>query len=89
MNVEMVMFLAKKSVLTSIYVAGPLLGLGVAVGVLISLFQTITSIREQTLTFAPKFFVVLVGLVLLAPFMLNHLIGFTQYIFSHLYMFAR
>jgi len=54
--------LVRESLLLFLLVAGPILAVGIAIGLVISLFQAVTSIQDQTLTFVPK----IVGMVLLA-----------------------
>ena len=60
--------LARQVFLTVLTLAGPILMAGLAVGLMVSLFQALTSIQEQTLSLVPKMFaVLLVSLGLLAP----------------------
>lgn len=90
MNEDLVIDIARDSVLTVITVAGPLLLIALAVGLLVSIFQTITSIQEQTLAFVPKILAVFLGVFLFGPWMLNRLVNlfinictnFSAYIFS-------
>lgn len=63
-------------------VAGPVLLVALAVGLIVSILQATTQIQEQTLTFVPKLFGILLTLVLLGNFMLNTLVSFTQQIFQ-------
>ncbi|OHD54420.1 MAG: flagellar biosynthetic protein FliQ [Spirochaetes bacterium GWF1_51_8] len=56
----------------------PLLGVGMIIGLIISIIQATTSIQEQTLTFVPKMIAILLLLVFLGPFFLNSLIDFTN-----------
>ena len=49
----------------------PMLGLGLMVGLAVSIFQATTSIQEMTLTFVPKILAVLLGLLYFAPWMLE------------------
>ncbi len=58
-------------------VALPLLLVGLAVGLVISVFQAITQIQEQTLTFIPKIIATVVVLVVGGPWMLDQLLGYT------------
>ena len=60
-------------VTTVIFVAMPPLLLGLAVGLTASIFQTITSIQEQTLAFIPKIVAVLLSLLIFGPYMLGRL----------------
>ncbi len=60
--------LAREMLLTVILISGPVLGVGLIVGVAVSLFQALTSVQEQTLSLVPKMLaVVLVVFLLLAP----------------------
>ncbi len=54
MNQDMIIDMAREALLTVITVAGPLLLLALTVGLLVSIFQTVTSIQEPTLAFVPK-----------------------------------
>lgn len=74
MNEDLVIDLVKEAVMTVITVAGPLLLLALAVGLLISIFQTITSIQEQTLTFVPKIIAVFLGVYFFGPWMMNKIV---------------
>jgi flagellar biosynthetic protein FliQ len=60
----------------------PLLGVALLVGLLISLLQAITSVQEMTLSYVPKMLIVGLVLLLLAPWMLNTLIDFTNHVFD-------
>ena len=64
MNAEQVMEIMKEAMLVAFELAGPLLIVSIAVGLLVAIFQAATQIREQTLTFVPKLLVI--ALVLLA-----------------------
>ncbi len=63
-------------------VGGPLLLVGLAVGLVVSLFQAVTQIQEQTLTFIPKIVGVGVVIVVLGPWMLNQLVSYTQNLYN-------
>ena len=56
----------------------PMLGLGLAVGLLVSIFQAVTQIHEMTLTFVPKILIVLLALLFFAGWMLENLMNFTE-----------
>ena len=80
--------LARELLLTTLAVAGPVLLVGLVVGVLVSLFQALTSVQEQTMALVPKMLaVMLVTLVLLAP-ALQILSDFTTRVFSQLAEFG-
>lgn len=65
-------------------VSAPMLGLGLLVGVLVSIFQAITQIQEQTLSFVPKIVAVFVAVLLFGPWMLSLMVDYTREIFMHL-----
>lgn len=62
-----VLEVGRDALYTLLQVAGPILLLGLVVGVVISLFQTVTQIQEMTLTFVPKILVVFASLLVLLP----------------------
>lgn len=76
--------LAREAVLTVLLVAGPALGIGMLVGLLVSIFQATTQIQEQTLTFIPKIVAVLVSLVIFGPWMIRILLDFTERLLANL-----
>ncbi|WP_135079368.1 flagellar biosynthesis protein FliQ [Terasakiella sp. SH-1] len=63
-------------------VSGPVLIAGLVIGLLIALFQALTSIQEMTLVFVPKILVIFVALVIMLPFMINHMLVFGESIFD-------
>ena len=71
-----VLDIAKEMLFLIIKISAPLLLISLIVGLIISIFQTVTSIQEQTLTFVPKIIAVFLGLMLLGSWMLNGLVGF-------------
>ena len=62
--------------------AGPLLLIGMAVGLIVAILQATTSIQEQTLSFVPKMAAILLGLILFGRFLLDSLVGYTHRLFS-------
>lgn len=62
---------ARQSILTMLVVSAPPLLTGLAVGLTVSILQTITQIQEQTLTFVPKVLLMFGSLILFLPFMLS------------------
>ena len=56
----------------------PILLISMIVGLVISLFQTLTSIQEQTLPFVPKLLAILLGLMVLGTWMLNEIVSYMQ-----------
>ncbi len=80
----MVIEIGKNAIFTLLLVVGPLLLIAMVVGLLISLFQTLTQIQEMTLVFVPKILVVFVSLVLLLPFMIEQLRTFANGLFDRM-----
>ena len=78
MNEVEVLDIARDAMMTMLIVSMPILLVGLAVGLLISVFQTLTHIQEMTLTFIPKIVAVFATAVLLLPWMLRHLTEFTE-----------
>jgi flagellar biosynthetic protein FliQ len=77
MNPELAIDFFKSTVVFSLYMVAPFLGVLLVVGLVASLLQSVTSMQEQTLTFAPKL-LALAGLaLLLAPWLLRSLTEFT------------
>ena len=65
-------------------VSAPMLGLGLAVGLLVSVFQATTSIQEATLAFIPKIIAVFVAILIFGPWMLSILVEYFTNIFVNL-----
>ncbi len=78
MNEAMIIDIARDGVMTMILVSGPILIVGLVVGLVITLFQALTSLQEQTLTFVPKVLAVFFSMVLLLPFMIHEMTEFMQ-----------
>ena len=89
MTPEFVVSFAQEAIKTTIYVSMPLLALGLAVGLIVSLFQAVTQIHEMTLTFVPKILVVLLALLLFANWMLGQLMYFTTNTIEQIPFFIR
>lgn len=88
MSAEFVIDVAEKGIYMILIIAGPLMLIALAVGLLVSIFQATTQIQEQTLAFVPKIVAVLLGLIFLAPWMLSHLLSYANEIFGNLNRFV-
>ena len=77
MTQDVVVNLATTALTLAFKVALPMLGAGLAVGLLVSIFQAVTQIQEQTLAFIPKVIALAAILLLLGPWMLNQLLSYT------------
>jgi flagellar biosynthetic protein FliQ len=88
MTQTLILEVVRRGLWTIIAVSAPPLILGLVVGLVMSIFQAVTSIQEQTLAFIPKILAVLLSLLLFGPFMLNELTGYFQYIMTNLGYFG-
>ena len=82
MTIEAVADMAGKALYLIIKVSLPILLVSLVVGLAISIFQTVTSIQEQTLTFVPKIVCVFLALMLLGPWMMQELVDYTVTLWS-------
>jgi flagellar biosynthetic protein FliQ len=89
MTPEFVVSFAKEAITLTILISMPLLGLGLIVGLAVSIFQAVTSVQEMTLSFIPKILAVLLGLLFFAPWMLQRLVGFTRQIITDIPLYIR
>ena len=78
MNEDVVIQLVTGATELALKVALPLLGVGLGVGVIISVFQAVTQIQEQTLTFIPKVLATVAVLIFGGPWMLDQLLSYTS-----------
>ncbi|MCX6645873.1 MAG: flagellar biosynthesis protein FliQ [bacterium] len=76
--------IGQRALIVSVIVSIPLLGATLIVGILISIFQAVTSIQEMTLTFIPKILVVAAVLYFLGPWMGQILISFSEEVLGNL-----
>ncbi len=89
MTVDDVAMITQEALFLIIKVAAPVLLISLAVGLLISIFQTVTSIQEQTLTFVPKIISIFLAIILLGHWMLNNLVEYMTRLWSDFTMFIR
>src|SRR5690625_5400717 len=71
MNTDVALFWIQESIKTGAMLAAPILGIALAVGLMVSLFQAITSIQEMTLSYIPKMVAVGIILLLFAPWLIQ------------------
>jgi flagellar biosynthetic protein FliQ len=84
MNEADVALVMRDGMMVMLKMGGPLLLAGLAVGLVIALLQAVTQINEATLAFVPKVLAICGALVLLGPFMLATLSGYTRTLFDRL-----
>jgi flagellar biosynthesis protein FliQ len=75
---------ARSAFITALEIGGPLLAVSLGIGMLVSIFQAVTQINEQTLSFVPKVLTVSAALAILGPWMATTLIGYMVNIFNSL-----
>ena len=82
MNQDVVTHLSVQAMTMALKVSAPFLLAGLAVGLLVSIFQAVTQIQEQTLTFIPKIVVTGVVIAVGGPWMLDQIVGYTTNLFQ-------
>ena len=82
-----VLEVAKEAIYTIIICSAPMLIISLVVGLIVSIFQTVTSIQEQTLTFVPKIIAVFVGLMIFGSWILTNLTEFVTTLWSNFSMY--
>ncbi|MDL2288432.1 flagellar biosynthesis protein FliQ [Oscillospiraceae bacterium OttesenSCG-928-F05] len=80
--------LIQDGILTILKVALPMLGIGLAVGLILAIFQATTQIHEQTLMFVSKIIAVFLSLLIFGPWMLTNLEDFLMRIFDYIRIFT-
>lgn len=75
--------LVRTMLIVTLKISAPILLAGVVVGLVVSIFQSVTSIQEQTLTFVPKIFAMLLVTLLLIPWIVGRLLEFTAEMFTN------
>jgi flagellar biosynthetic protein FliQ len=73
--------LLREAIMVTMVISAPLLGVGMLVGLVISVFQTTTSIQEQTLTFVPKIVAIFVTFIIFAAWIIHTLVNYTKTLF--------
>ena len=84
MTVEFIADLASRSLWIILLVSAPILGLGLAVGVAVSIFQAVTQIQEMTLTFIPKIIAIFIAILIFGKWMMLILLNFTSNLWINL-----
>jgi len=89
MNPDVVLRIAKDMIEITLYISLPIMGIALVVGLVVSLFQALTQMHEMTLTVVPKFIAVLLGLLVLLPWMMQKLMFYTENLIVNLPQYAR
>ena len=77
MSPDFVINIARQAMLVAILIAAPMLGFGLLIGLIVSIFQAVTQINEMTLTFVPKIITVAVAFAIFLPWIMRLLVDFT------------
>jgi len=78
----MIVGIGKDTVMTLLMMAAPMLITGAAIGVFVSMLQTVTQLKDQSLTFIPKIVGVFVILIVATPFMVRNIVEFTERLYA-------
>lgn len=78
MTIDVVMDIGREALFLIIKISLPVLLVSLAIGLIVSVFQTITSIQEQTLTFVPKLIGIFLALMLLGDWMMTQLVEYVD-----------
>jgi flagellar biosynthetic protein FliQ len=89
MPVDLIVGIANEAIKVTLLLSAPMLIVGLAVGLIVSIFQAVTQVQEMTLTFVPKIIAVMVALIIALPWMINLITTYTQNLFTSIPMYIR
>jgi len=89
MTIELLNQISRQTFTTILLVGGPVLVVSLVIGLMVSLFQAVTSLQEMTLTFVPKIIAVFITLLVALPWMVKVMVGFTVSIFNNIPLYVR
>lgn len=81
MDIDVVVTIIQQAALMILLLSAPMLLIGLAVGLIVSVFQATTQIQEATLAFVPKIVAVLLSLVIFGPWIISTIVNFTKNLF--------
>jgi len=84
MNEVAVLEVGREALYVILVTSGPIMVAGMAIGLVIALFQALTTIQEMTLTFVPKILVIFVAIILFLPFMMTTVLEFANQLFDRI-----
>ena len=87
-SVDDVITIAREALYTIIITGAPCLLVSLVIGLLVSVFQTVTSIQEQTLTFVPKILGIFLTIMILGHWMLDMMVNFMTNLWSNMSMYV-
>jgi flagellar biosynthetic protein FliQ len=89
MTTEFVVGITKQAMEMTLLLVAPILGVGLIIGLLVSIVQAMTQLQEMTLTFIPKLLGVAIVLIILAPWMLEMLVTYTSTLYENIPLYIR
>lgn len=89
MTQEFILAQAQQAVMMMLMLAGPLLLVSLVVGLIVSIFQAVTQVNEMTLTFVPKVVAIFIVLIVMGPWMMQMLLGYTANTFTSIAQVGR
>ncbi|MCR5747181.1 MAG: flagellar biosynthesis protein FliQ [Lachnospiraceae bacterium] len=89
MDIAAVTEIVRETLYTTIITAAPVLLVSLVVGLAISIFQTVTSIQEQTLTFVPKFLAIFMMIMLVGHWMLGNMVGLMEKLWGDFTLYVK
>ncbi len=89
MTIDDVTAIASSALFTIIKTAAPVLLVSLCIGLIVSIFQTVTSIQEQTLTFVPKVLSIFLTIIILGHWMINNMIEYMVNLWSNFSIYIR
>lgn len=89
MDINTVSEIVRTALFTVIKCSAPMLLVSLVIGLVVSIFQTVTSIQEQTLTFVPKVIGIFAAIMLLGHWIMSEVVEYTQDLWSSFSLFIR
>ena len=89
MDIDNVTMITRTALYTIIKCAAPMLLVSLTIGLAVSIFQTVTSIQEQTLTFVPKVIGIFTAIMILGHWILNEVVTYTEELWSGFSLYLR
>ena len=89
MTVNDVTSIAEQAIFTIIKCSAPMLLVSLCVGLAVSIFQTVTSIQEQTLTFVPKVLAIFLSLIIMGHWIMNNMVEFMEQLWTDFNLYVR
>ena len=89
MTIDEVVQICSRALYIICITSAPVLLVSLIVGLIVSVFQTVTSIQEQTLTFVPKILAIFVSIIFLGHWMLNNMVGYMLELWSDFSIYIR